>query len=82
MTVAYIDKSFRFMPEKRNREGRDVIFSDSLSWKPFKVLHLVVQMKNKRTSCVKNDKRGLEREVQTAYFLTSTQLANHCVKWV
>lgn len=42
------------------------------------VLHLFAHMKRDWRSCVKNEKRASN----PAYFITSAQLANCCVKWV
>ncbi len=47
-------------------------FSDSLSWKTFIALHLVVQMKSDSDICVKNEKK--ERSSNPGSLLTSAQL--------
>lgn len=44
-------------------------------------MELVVHTKNDRSSCMKNRKRELEKEVKIL-FIFSSQHTSHCMKWV
>lgn len=58
------------------------IVSDTQS--PLEGIHSVaiVDVKSDRNSCVKKEKRKLERSLNPGSILTSAQLANYGAKWV